>query len=654
MAATNTSLRAILVALISCIFAALVYAAYSTADSSSLKKTYSDNAAGEQAVGKTSQGSELVFWLEHGNRKIWPEQTPSFSALKTKQSINIFAAKNEWEPFQLGIYRPKAASPSEVELKVSLSLFTNSAGDTLPAATIYKQHSLNIEKTPNKKYGHLGLAPDALVPLINPVSGEPTAGLYGGDEIMPKAGLTQGLWFDVYVPESAPAGEYQAQLRIQAGEETLAQLPVNFTVQNFSLPKQRALKACFQLDVDSVRFSHRLKNIDQAKHLTSRYERLMHRHGIDNWSPNTGFNYGLNGVKIKVRNQRLEIDWSEFDRNVSAAMDGSAFPDGRPAQCLFVPYWMPIRNHDGSITTRATEQNYQGLDKNLFAQWINALQAHLKEKGWLDRALVFYFDEPFLQAWKYQGFVNAAKVIREAAPELKIMLTDGYRGADAYAGKGYIDEPVDRYVDVWNPVTFQVSTPERLAFYRERRVRGEQNMWCQTVGSANKTKPFLNLFLDYDMPFHRMWGVLSWDMGFTALEMWQTIIWYDEQNRQALDIWNDPKGFPGFQQPVNGDGRLFYPGTPEAIGGNHHIPISSIRLKAVREAIEDYQYLKLLKSAGKIDQFDISRLHATNNKDKNKMRQPMATGRGNWRFWEGDPDAFMEARQEMARLLSTP
>jgi hypothetical protein len=176
-------------------------------------------------------------------------------------------------------------------------------------------------------------------------------------------------------------------------------------------------------------------------------------------------------------------------------------------------------------------------------------------------------------------------------------------------------------------------------------------MWCQTIGNANSIKPFLNLFLDYDMPFHRMWGVLSWDMGFNAIEMWETVIWYDEQKKQRLDVWTNPMGFPGYQQAVNGDGRLFYPGTLETIGGPD-IPVASIRLKAVREAIEDFQYLQILEQTDKSDQFDMRKLHANNEIDKNHLTQPMPTGRGDWRFWEGDPDAFMAARQELARLLS--
>jgi hypothetical protein len=45
----------------------------------------------------------------------------------------------------------------------------------------------------------------------------------------------------------------------------------------------------------------------------------------------------------------------------------------------------------------------------------------------------------------------------------------------------------------------------------------------------------------------------------------------------------------------NGDGTLYYPGRPSDIGGTTHIPIESIRLKQIRDGLEDYEYLLLLE-----------------------------------------------------------
>ena len=46
----------------------------------------------------------------------------------------------------------------------------------------------------------------------------------------------------------------------------------------------------------------------------------------------------------------------------------------------------------------------------------------------------------------------------------------------------------------------------------------------------------------------------------------------------------------------NGDGNLLYPGTKDHIGGTEFIPIASIRLKHLRDGMEDNAYLHMLES----------------------------------------------------------
>jgi hypothetical protein len=62
---------------------------------------------------------------------------------------------------------------------------------------------------------------------------------------------------------------------------------------------------------------------------------------------------------------------------------------------------------------------------------------------------------------------------------------------------------------------------------------------------------------------------------------------------EHTDPWTTQYYFTG-----NGDGTLFYPGTPARIGGRTHIPIESIRMKLIREGLEDYEYLVLLQRLG--------------------------------------------------------
>ena len=63
----------------------------------------------------------------------------------------------------------------------------------------------------------------------------------------------------------------------------------------------------------------------------------------------------------------------------------------------------------------------------------------------------------------------------------------------------------------------------------------------------------------------------------------------------GLDVWDDQ-----LLQGGNGDGQLTYPGRSERIGGRRFVPVASLRLKAIRDGIEDVLYLlEFEKLAGK-------------------------------------------------------
>jgi len=59
------------------------------------------------------------------------------------------------------------------------------------------------------------------------------------------------------------------------------------------------------------------------------------------------------------------------------------------------------------------------------------------------------------------------------------------------------------------------------------------------------------------------------------------------------DPWKDVRRFAG-----NGDGTFLYPGFPERLGGDHPFPVESIRLKLVRDGLEDGELLAMAERLG--------------------------------------------------------
>ena len=82
-------------------------------------------------------------------------------------------------------------------------------------------------------------------------------------------------------------------------------------------------------------------------------------------------------------------------------------------------------------------------------------------------------------------------------------------------------------------------------------------------------------------------------MGWLSFEYRTTGELYYATDIALTTAWTDQFRFGG-----NGDGTLFYPGTPDRVGGTDPIPIESMRLKLIRDGYQDYEYLNLLAQAG--------------------------------------------------------
>lgn len=285
-----------------------------------------------------------TVWSADGNRKIWADAPPP--PLRSR-GIKIYSAKNEWEPIQIMV----SAHSELSNVRLKATKLSGERNQKIPAPIIYREHFIPVQDSLGKEggYAKIELAPDALVPLIHPLTGRPTGGKYGGDKFTIAPGHSQ---------------------------------PFRLEVFDFTLPSPRHLVACFEMGRGSVIFSHQylrrtksLPDPEKARNqLVRLYEEMLHEHYINNWSPMTGWNYSLNGVKVTVKNRKVSVDWTEFDRTVEPHMDGSGYKDGVPAQWLFVPYWIPVRDKEGKLINRIHGKQYQRLGEDHLAQYVAEVQ----------------------------------------------------------------------------------------------------------------------------------------------------------------------------------------------------------------------------------------------------------------------------------------
>ena len=212
---------------------------------------------------------------------------------------------------------------------------------------------------------------------------------------------------------------------------------------------------------------------------------------------------------------------------------------------------------------------------------------HLKARGWLDRAYIYWFDEP--DPKDYDFVVEGMKTIQRAAPGLTRMLTE------------QPEPPLYGAVDLWCPVLSNYD-PKVGA---DRQKAGERFWWYLCCGPH---APYIGLFIDHPAVDLRVWAWLSRKWGIAGQLVWTSNYWTSSAAfppPQVENPWEDPMSYvSGYSyQPGqigywgNGDGRFLYPPNRDIkadrrkhLGG----PVNSIRWEMLREGIEDYETFWLL------------------------------------------------------------
>ena len=124
-------------------------------------------------------------------------------------------------------------------------------------------------------------------------------------------------------------------------------------------------------------------------------------------------------------------------------------------------------------------------------------------------------------------------------------------------------------------------------------------------------------------------GFLNFTQGATGLLYYRADGW---TAGNAIGSWNNVDTTAcggGLGRP--GDGIFLYP--PAPIGSTESAP--GIRLKAIRDGIQDYEYAQILKNLGQTSIIDTAVL-------------PIATS---WSNWSHDPNALENARLQLGQLL---
>jgi hypothetical protein len=517
-----------------------------------------------------ARASALDWWIAGNLEKVRPEEP--VPAGGERGGVELSAARNEFEAFQLVLRAREAAI---ADLDVAVGDLLSPAGARLPArwATVARVDSVRLE-TPSSIEGGTGSWPDPLLPGIDSYAGERRSGL--PFTLPPRR--AQPLWVELYVPEATAAGTYRGELRVTAGGRPAFSVPIALEVWPFALPSTASLATSYGFSGLSALEEHRGGYTDERDllALTRRYATaaLRHRvslHGGTMAPPPARFAKGV-----------ARVDWSGYDREVADFLDGTVFGRGEPL-----------------AGARATSIDLRTLGELSEAQRVlywRAWAEHFRERGWLDRLFLYVWDEPTPEV--YPAILRQARLLRRADRQLRSLLTEPL-AADLAAE-----------IDLWVPLLNclderrgaetcgQAVVPRRAYAAAERR---GARVWgyhscashgCGIVGGKEYTG-WPSYAIDAPAAAARLFPWIAWRDGLAGELYYNTVETYGREGGP----WRKVHAHGG-----NGDGTLFYPGTPARIGGRTDVPVESLRLKLIRDGLEDYEYLKLLAAAGGRDE----------------------------------------------------
>lgn len=525
--------------------------------------------------------------------------------------VTLHAARGEWEAFQVVVTGKPADIAGTV---VAASPLNGPGGVELPAPVVLREHYVRVSQSTPLSPLPPGDYPDVLVPQDLPRQPLPAS----------DQPVNQPFWIDVCVPEATPAGTYAGAVNIRLASGAERSLRYEVRVWNFSLPETPMMRTSFGLD----------------------WHRIAAAHGFGSPEPRpSGQLQALLGSYYDfLTAHRISVDhvWDTLPDPATLELDRHTAPQAlkrhlmrRHASTVGVPIWSDWPFADPLGRDRREAQRYLAnwisMADNLRCSHrvyatVNELNApDSKEACDAVRQWGEFFDDTEIRYGIKLPFLVAA----QPAPEKKtwgslegavdiwaVPVEDIWEDLESPGARHEIDRKIKAGNEVWACLARRPVPDEWIEAHHQPNTLTESNppVWA----------------IDYPPINHR---ILAWLMprsGITGLACAGGLL-----NTPDHDMWSDAgSNRQKDGSVINGDGSLVYPATRARHGQD--MPVASIRLKWVRDSVDDYDYLMLAKMAGL-------------EKEAEQATATFARGFGDWK---NDTAALSNARKHIGDLLS--
>jgi hypothetical protein len=551
-----------------------------------------------------------------------------------KSVVDIKAAKNEYEAFQVVISSGPDNQLKDVKIEI-----TDLEGDNgrigKEHLEVFRAENIHIRKSsPRSAFGP-GLFPDPLLPFMDPVTGDsiralqridsPEGEKFIGAKYSPYPinlfpGQPCTIWVDVYVPADVEAGIYKGSIKVMANENISSTIPVTLKVWDFALPDVAShrthlghfslISKIWEVDMESEEFEE----------IEMRFCKEMARHRINPPIPHSLMpvvNDDGSLTIIPERHEKLvkyvkETNLKDFE----------------------VPRTPFMTNTSNS--TRPTPENQTdpvAIEKS--KRYYREMYQYLKDNGWEKRAYIYLIDEPN-SVKDYNQVINLAKVAEEGAPDLQRLVVE----------QTYKHEPswpdLDESIDIWCAL-FGFIDRETI----QEKISSGDEVWSYSalVQPAPSYHPDYEDVKDKNPPYWHIdqpvlaYRIPTWinrQYDITGLLYWTTSGWYDEHGPWLVPsfVHYSQIGEGHYEaRYFNGGGMLFYPGNDAGFDG----PVTTIRLKNIREGLEDYEYFTILEEKGQ-EEF---------------MKEMVDAVCPEWWDYSKDPETLFKIREQLALKIES-
>ncbi len=508
---------------------------------------------GEKAVIHSARGEYVSFQLVITNH-----------SKKVLESIVV-----EMEPFKLD--NRQLSVPPELFLEWSVEVKTPSAG--------YPKSSLGK-----------GWYPDALIPIEQIQMMEParrwTYPLNLPDfnnRIDNQKALA--IWVDQYIPfnkEDAGPGTYTSAVTVKIQEQQ-KRIPVSLVVWDFAIPKENKFRAALQHEGF-------VSGADEDMEL--QIYQLMKRNRVSVMDPTY-----KPEMKIKEDGE-VEYNWKAFDNRLKKYFTGEAFTKeygydygpgyGEPIENYLPPFDVYGKHHTpGWPDVGTPEQERKPENRKKYISAVTQFREHILNFIDPDKTMLTVYinglDESYFpEAWDRMAYYG--ELFKKYFPETYFRI-DGSYGDDAM-------KVVGNSIQAWGAHTINYNIDD----VKEIRKLGIKDWIYGSMIYESKVNSWVGSSTYIDLPLVNdraiSWAVfkygtyswISWGIGAG----WNAA-WYDPETWKD---YRDDRDERQEQKILNGNGCLLYaPG----IVPNVSVVCPSVRLKSMRNGVQEYEYLTLLK-----------------------------------------------------------